>query len=116
MFTFLVVLILITACLLILAVLVQNAKKEGLGSPLGDTGASQLIGVRKTSDLLEQLTWGLIVTLLGLTMATSLCLDTTAPVLRSPNIDRAQERSVLPTTTPQDSTTPQPDATEEKSE
>jgi len=47
MFTFLVVLILITAGLLILAVMVQNSKKEGLGNSLGDTGASQLIGVKK---------------------------------------------------------------------
>ena len=59
MFTLLVVLAIITATLLILVVFVQSSKKEGLGSPLGSTGASQLIGIQKTGDLLEQLTWGL---------------------------------------------------------
>ena len=49
MFTFLIVLILIIAGLLILAVLVQNSKKEGLGNVSfgGDAGASQLLGVKK---------------------------------------------------------------------
>ena len=66
MFTFIVILILITASLLILATLVQNAKKDGLGSPWNNTSTSQLIGVKKTTDFLEQFTWGLVITLLGI--------------------------------------------------
>jgi preprotein translocase subunit SecG len=106
MFTFLVILILITASLLILAVLVQSSKKEGLGSVYfgGDTGASQLIGVKKTSDLLEQITWGLVVALFVLTLATSLFLNKkTQPgtLSASPNINRAQEQGTLPDATKQ---------------
>ena len=98
MFTFLIVLILIAASLLILAVLVQNSKKEGLNNPLGDAGASQLIGVKKTSDLLEQITWGLVIALFVLTLATSLVLTKTnqsGTLPSSPNINRAQERNRL---------------------
>ena len=104
MFTFLVTLILITAVLLILAVLVQNSQKEGLGSPLGDTGASQLIGVKRTSDLLERVTWGLIMALFVLTLSTSLFLGDAGgqqALPQSPNIERAQERSTLPDLVPQ---------------
>jgi preprotein translocase subunit SecG len=99
MFTFLVVLILIAASLLILVVLVQNSKKEGLNNPLGDAGASQLIGVKKTSDLLEQITWGLVIALFVLTLATSLVLNKTnqsGTLPSSPNINRVQERGTLP--------------------
>ena len=111
MFTFLVALILITAGLLILAVLGQNAKKEGIGSPLGDTNATQLIGVKKTSDLLEQLTWGLVITLLVLTLTTSLFLNKTTQLPSSPNIDRAQDHGTLPAPTPQAPTEPLPVST-----
>ena len=99
MFTFIVILILITASLLILATLVQNAKKDGLGSPLGNTSTSQLIGVKKTTDFLEQFTWGLVITLLVLTLTTSLFLNKTTHLPASPNIDRAQEYGTLPIAT-----------------
>lgn len=108
MFTFLIVLILITAVLLILAVLVQNSKKEGFGSSLGSASASQLIGVKKTTDLLEQVTWGLIITMFVLTLAASLFIKKTMLLPTSPNINQAQEHGTLPTAIPQDKTTPQP--------
>lgn len=108
MFTFLVTLILIVSGLLIVAVLLQSSKKEGLGSPLSDSGATQLIGIKKTSDLLEQFTWGLIVTLLILTLSTSLFLNKTTDLPISPNIERAQEQGALPTTSPQENANTQP--------
>ncbi|MEL6607240.1 MAG: preprotein translocase subunit SecG [Bacteroidota bacterium] len=99
MFTLLITFILIVAVLLILVVLIQNSKKEGLGNPLGDTSAGQLIGVKKTSDLLEQVTWGLIIALFGLSLATTSFLEKTGAtgnLPASPNIERAQERNELP--------------------
>ena len=116
MFTFLVILILISAVLLILAVLIQNSKKEGLNNPLGDAGASQLMGVKKTSDLLEQITWGLVIALFVLTLATSLFLNKTnqsGTLPSSPNLNRAQERGALPDIMEQDTSTSQPGATSE---
>jgi len=101
MFTFLVTLILVIAVLLILAVLIQNSKKEGLGNVYfgGETGGSQLMGVKKTSDLLEQITWGLVIAMFSLALITSLFVDKTdqsGTLSSSPNIDRAQEYSTLP--------------------
>ena len=114
MFTFLITLILIVSGLLILAVLVQNSKKEGLGSPLGNSGATQLIGVKRTSDLLEQLTWGLIIALFVLTLATSSFLNKTADLPLSPNVERAQEQGALPTTSAQEESSSQPTAPADK--
>lgn len=107
MFTFLVVLILIISSLLILAVLAQNSKKEGLGGATfgSNMGASQLMGVQKTSDLLEQITWGLVIALFVFTLATSVFItkiDQPGTFSTSPNITRAQERSTLLDATAQD--------------
>ena len=63
MYTFIIVLIIIVSLLLALIVLVQNSKGGGLAS--GFSASNQVMGVRKTTDLLEKLTWafglGLIV-------------------------------------------------------
>jgi len=100
MFTFLVVLILLTACLLILAVLVQNTKQDGLGNTyFGEAGGvNQLMGVQKTSDLLEQITWGLVAALFVLTLTTSMFLDKgdrSDALNTSPNIAFAQKQGAL---------------------
>lgn len=96
MFNFLITLILIVASLLILVVLLQSSKKEGLGSALGDIGATQLIGVQKASDLLEQITWGLIIALFTLAMTISVVLQQEQRPSVSPNIRRVQEQISLP--------------------
>lgn len=56
MYTLITVLIIITCILLALIVLVQNSKGGGLASGLGSS--NQIMGVRKTTDMLEKLTWG----------------------------------------------------------
>lgn len=60
------VLILITCILLVLIVLVQNAKGGGLASNF--SASNQVMGVRKTTDFLEKATWTLAIVLLGLTL------------------------------------------------
>ena len=100
MFTFLAVLVLMVACLMIPVVLVQHTKQEGLGNAYGlPSGANQLIGVQKTSDLLEQITWGLVFVLFFLSFATSAFLskDSRSNIsYSSPNIGRIQEQSIAP--------------------
>ncbi len=59
--TFIIILTIVVAILLILVVLLQNSKGGGLTSQF--SGASQLIGARQTTDLLEKVTWGLVITL-----------------------------------------------------
>jgi len=66
-------LILIIAVLLILVVLMQNSK-GGLGAMGGGGSASQLIGVKKASDVLEKSTWILIVLIIGLSIVANVLL------------------------------------------
>ena len=64
--------ILFVAILLVLVILAQNSKGGGLSSQFGGSGASSMIGVKKTTDLLEKLTWGLAITMLSLTLAVNI--------------------------------------------
>ncbi len=81
---------------MVLVVLAQNSKGGGLSSQFGGSGTSNLIGIKKTGDILEKITWGLGIAILLLSLSTNFILDTNAGNgFASPNIDRAQE-SVLP--------------------
>ena len=73
MFTLLTVLIVIVCVLLVLVVLAQNSKGGGLAS--GFTGGSQMMGVKKTTDFIEKLTWGLALALVILCLGASLSLS-----------------------------------------
>ena len=66
MYTFIIVLIIIVSILLGLIVLVQNSKGGGLAAGL--SASNQIMGVRKTTDFLEKLTWGLAIGLLALSI------------------------------------------------
>ncbi len=63
------VLILITCILLVMIVLVQNAKGGGLASNF--SSSNQVMGVRKTTDFLEKATWTLAIVLLLLTLSST---------------------------------------------
>ncbi|WP_436516166.1 preprotein translocase subunit SecG [Ekhidna sp. To15] len=91
MYGVIVTLIVIVAVLLILVVLAQNPKGGGLSSQFGGSGTSQLMGVKKTGDLLEKLTWGFAIALLLLSVSTNFIQPTQEQdVLSSPNLDNAQ--------------------------
>lgn len=100
MYLFIIGLIIFISILLILAVLAQNAKGGGLSSGFAGAGSSQLMGVKRTSDLLEQITWGLAITLIVLTLSTSFLMDMSGGEegtgTRSVNVERAQEKATLP--------------------
>jgi preprotein translocase subunit SecG len=65
-------LIILFCILLVIVVLAQNPKGGGLSSQFGGSAASNIIGVKKTSELLEKLTWGFIVAIFALTLTTSM--------------------------------------------
>ncbi|MFN6944756.1 MAG: preprotein translocase subunit SecG [Cytophagaceae bacterium] len=94
------ILIIVVAILLVLIVLAQNSKGGGLSSTFGG-GASQLIGVKKTGDALEKVTWGLAIGVLVLTMLFNIVIDpgTAATEELTPAQRRAQE-SGAPTPAP----------------
>ncbi|MEO9804564.1 MAG: preprotein translocase subunit SecG [Reichenbachiella sp.] len=97
MFTTIVVLIVFVAVVLVLVVLAQNSKGGGLTSQFGGSGTSQLMGVKKTGDLLEKLTWGLAIALIGLTLSTKfLITESRSDEFASPNIESAQDKTIAP--------------------
>lgn len=95
MYALIISIIILVAFLLILVVLAQNPKGGGLSSQFGGSGTQQIMGVKKTGDFLEKLTWGLAIALLVLTVSTKFFLEENEPTYTSPNIESAQE-SVLP--------------------
>jgi len=67
MYVLLIILIVIASILLTLLVLVQNSKGGGLAA--GFSSTNQIMGVRKTTDFLEKATWGLVITVVVLSVA-----------------------------------------------
>jgi preprotein translocase subunit SecG len=58
MYILITILIVIASVLLTLLVLVQNSKGGGLASNF--SSSNQIMGVRKTTDFIEKMTWGLV--------------------------------------------------------
>ncbi|MBS1557752.1 MAG: preprotein translocase subunit SecG [Bacteroidetes bacterium] len=85
----------LSAVLLVLVVLAQNSKGGGLSSQFGGSGASNLIGVKKTGDFLERTTWVLAIAIMVFSLATNL----TTPNAVSSNdelIEKAKGQQSLP--------------------
>ncbi|WP_420387192.1 preprotein translocase subunit SecG [Roseivirga sp.] len=91
MFKLFIILAIIVAILLILIVLMQNSKGGGLSSQFGGGGAQQIIGVKKTSDILEKATWVFIVALIVFSLTSSLMLEKGPANFANPNVDAAQQ-------------------------
>ena len=106
---FIIILILILAVLLVLVVLAQNSKGGGLSSQFGGSGASNVIGVKKTSDLLERLTWGLAIAILVLSVTVNIIVPKpNSGEVDSPNLNRSAPAQELPVIEP-DNTSNQAD-------
>jgi preprotein translocase subunit SecG len=88
MYVLLISLAIVSAILLVLVVLAQNSKGGGLSSQFGGSGASNLIGVKKTGDVLERLTWGFAIAIIVFSLATNF----TTPNTAAPT-DELQERA-----------------------
>ncbi len=59
MYSFLVIMVVVASILMCLIVLVQESKGGGLASSFSDNNA--MLGVRKTTDVIEKITWGLVI-------------------------------------------------------
>ena len=110
MYIALISVIIFICVLLVLVVLSQNSKGGGLSNQFGGS-SSNLIGVRRTGDLLEKLTWGFAIALVVLSLVSTLILGSGSTSLqpRSVNQDRAIQQGAAPAAVP---VTPQaiPDA------
>jgi preprotein translocase subunit SecG len=112
MYTLVISLIIFFAVLLVLVILAQNAKGGGLTSQFGGSSASNIIGVKKTGDLLEKLTWGFIIAIMVLSLSTNFIKPTfnqtneileragqQAPGLNQPNINIEGDSATAPADT-----------------
>ena len=108
MYTFLIVLIVIAAFLLGLVVLMQNSKGGGLSSTFASS--SQFMGVRKTADFLEKLTWGLAIGIVVLCFASSIFSGSAS---KGSEEQRGSKAAGAQTSTPMPVQTPSAGATAE---
>mgnify|MGYP000677161304 CR=1 FL=1 len=69
MYLLFVVLMVLAAVLMCFVVLIQNSKGGGLSSSFASS--NQIMGVRKTTDFIEKLTWGLAAFMVVISVATS---------------------------------------------
>ncbi len=97
MYIFITILIVLSAILMIFAVLVQKSKGGGLAS--GFSSSNQIMGVRKTTDFLEKFTWTLAGTIIVLSILTAkyTASHTNAP---QSQIEVEQPAPLNPTTAP----------------
>ena len=96
MYTVIIGVIIFSSLLLILVVLAQNPKGGGLSSQFGGAGVSQIMGVKKTGDLLEKLTWGFSIAILSLTLLSNLFIEENQNFVESPNIENVQGQAPIP--------------------
>jgi preprotein translocase subunit SecG len=94
MYTLVISLIIFFAVLLVLVILAQNAKGGGLTSQFGGSSASNIIGVKKTGDLLEKLTWSFIVGIMVLSLSTAFITPNQSN--RNELLERAGEQAPAP--------------------
>jgi preprotein translocase subunit SecG len=95
MFTVLITIIVILAVLLILVILSQDSK-GGVGAAFGG-GASQIMGVTKTGNILEKSTWVLALAILALSLSSSAFYSTSqVDQFTSPNVENARKQIIAP--------------------
>jgi preprotein translocase subunit SecG len=99
MYALVIGIIIFLAVLLVLVVLAQNSKGGGLSNQFGGSGASNIMGVKKTGDLLEKLSWGFIVAIMVLSLTAHL-MRPTGSGSSNEILDKASEQGapVLPGT------------------
>jgi preprotein translocase subunit SecG len=101
MFGTIVVLIIIVALFLMLIVLIQNPKGGGINSQFTGSSANQLFGVKKTTDLLEQITWGLAIAIAVFSLGTHFFVSKTGSAdATNINVQKAQQKVVTSPTLP----------------
>lgn len=83
MITFLTILVALVCVLLMLVVLVQNPKGGGLDSTFGGSGANQMFGAARSTDLIEKITWGLAIALFVLCIITAIIVNNQAATASS---------------------------------
>lgn len=95
LYTLFIVLAIVSAVLLVLVVLAQNSKGGGLSGQFGGSSASNIIGVKKTGDLLERLTWGFAIAIMVFSLATNFTTPSSG-VAQDEILEKAKEQQNAP--------------------
>ena len=95
MYVLLISLAIVSAILLVLVVLAQNSKGGGLSGQFGGSAASNLIGVKKTGDVLERMTWGFAIAIIIFSLATNFTTPNTA-ASTDELLEKANEQQAAP--------------------
>lgn len=110
MYLFLVILMVVAAVLMCFIVLIQNSKGGGLAS--GFSSSNEILGVRKTTDVLEKLTWGLAAFMVVASIATAYVMPSASQQDGSVIMEQAQqEEKTNPYNLPAGSTAPKAETT-----
>lgn len=104
MYVLITILIIVVCVLLAAVVLIQNPKGGGLSSSFGGV-SQQLLGARRSTDVVEKLTWGFAIALIFLCLSTSFFIDKRAvqkkEQLPKSEIEQMQMNApVIPSTAP----------------
>lgn len=75
MYIFLTILIVLVSIFIMLIVLAQSPKGNGMAAGFGGSQANNLLGSHRAGDLLEKITWGSAVALLFLSLLTTFFID-----------------------------------------
>jgi preprotein translocase subunit SecG len=107
MYVFVTILIIVVCVLLCAVVLIQNPKGGGLSASFGGVG-QQLLGAKRSTDVVEKLTWGLAFALIFLCLSTTLFVGkkTAAKKEALPKSEIEQMQTAKPGQFPQQSNTP----------
>ncbi|MFM2291256.1 MAG: hypothetical protein RIS29_1069 [Bacteroidota bacterium] len=89
MYIALTVLIVLASILLTFFVLIQDSKGGGLSS--GFASSNQIMGVRKTTDFVEKMTWGLVIAIVVLSVAAVAVHKQPVEAAGSEIVDQAQQ-------------------------
>lgn len=95
LYTLFIVLAIVSAVLLVLVVLAQNSKGGGLSGQFGGSSASNIMGVKKTGDLLERLTWGFAIAIMVFSLATNFATPNSS-VAQDEILEKAKEQQNAP--------------------
>ena len=108
MYLLFVVLMVLAAILMCFVVLVQNSKGGGLSSSFASS--NQIMGVRKTTDFIEKLTWGLAIFMVVISISTSYVIPTTTEGYSVIMEQAVKEQKTNPLNAPAGFAAPQTDA------
>ena len=98
MYTLFVILVLIASVLMCLVVIIQESKGGGLAS--GFASGNQLMGVRKTTDVIEKVTWGLAIAMVLFSVASVYTIPSAGSEASVMEDAAVQQQTTAPTNLP----------------